>query len=457
MRGCCVSSSMIRRSTGRLRRLRRTSRGAGEAPGGIARQTTSLRPAFRAAFLWALLWLVCGTAVACGGGDKKEKTTPDKAASSGGTQAMPDPGDPSGLAGGASTPMAGTSPGAGGPSAGGASAAPAGSPGAGGGGATPGSPDLLAGPVVTMPNYDPDPAQARTQVEQHLKLARVALASPTPDAEAALHEARQALEIDAANVDAAAMVAFAYYHKKLYDTAELVLDDLFKRDAAKQNANVYYVYGLIYDHTNRSEQAVLSFKKAVELNPNHASALVNLGVHQLQNSQYDDARASFERLVNQFGRSDAITMTSLGSAYRGHAADYPTGSPDHDDNVRKAEAAYKRALQANSSYGPAYYNLGLLYLDNDPFPGLSDTLLRLNTAKGYFDQYKNMPNLEMKLYDDRMKDVTKAIKRAEKLLKKSKGGSAGGAAGGSTPAPGTPGTPAAPKAKTKGGAKRGNP
>ena len=139
-----------------------------------------------------------------------------------------------------------------------------------------------------------------------------------------------------------------------------------------------------------------------------------------------------------------MTLTLLGSVYRGHAADYPVGSPDRDDNVRRAEAAYKRALQSNASYGPAYYNLGLLYLDNDPFPGLPDTLLRLTTAKGYFDQYKNMPSVDMKLYDDRMKDVTKAIKRAEKQLKKSRGGSS----------PGSPASPASPASKPKPGAKR---
>lgn len=389
------------------------------------------------------LLLACVIA-ACGGGDKKEKTTPDKATSGGDSQAMRDPGDPGSAAshGPAGSPAGGT-PVSGNPT-GGASSMP--------GPAAPPVADEPASPVVTMPNYDPDPAQARTQVEQHLQVARAALATPTPDAETALREARLALTIDAANVDAASMVAFAYYHKKLYDTAELVLDDLFKRETAKQNANVYYVYGLIYDHTNRPEQAVLSFKKTVELNPNHASALINLGVHQLQNSQYAEALSSFERLVNQFGRSDVVTLTSLGSAYRGRAADYPAGSPDRDTNVRKAEAAYKRALQGNSSYGPAYYNLGLLYLDNDPFPGLSDTLLRLNTAKGYFDQYKNMPSLEMKLYDDRMKDVTKAIKRAEKMLKKSKGGASTPSTS-STPGSGAP-SPATPKAK--GGAKGGS-
>ena len=329
---------------------------------------------------------------ACAGADKKPPTTP---AAPG--QSMSDTGAPQGPAGQAQAAQ----PNASGPANVGT-----------------GPSDDPANPQVSLPNYDPDPAQAKSQVEQHLQIARAALANQVPDGETALREARAALSIDAANVDAAAMVAFAYYHKHLLDTAELVLDDLFKRESAKQNANVYYVYGLVYDHTNRPDQAVLAFKKAVELNPNHASALINLGVHQLQNTQYADALQSFERLVNQFGRADVVTLTSLGSAYRGHAADYPLGSPDHDDNIRRGEAAYKRALKANASYGPAYYNLGLLYLDNDPYPGLADPLVRLNQSKSYFESYKNMPNVDMKLYDDRMKDVNRALKRVEKQQKK---------------------------------------
>lgn len=374
-----------------------------------------------ATLLWAQLGALGPLSLGACGGAQKPAAPPAQARPGGDPQAMNDVGDPAGAAnGGDTTPRTpGTAPGG-----------AARSPGAGASPASPppdspdhnraGGPDLAATPQVAMPNYDPDPAQARAQVDQHLQIARQALASPTPDPDTALREARLALDTDAASVEAAAMVAFAYYHKKLYDTAELVLDDLFKRDAAKQSASVYYVYGLVYDHTGRPEQAVLSYQKALEINPNHASALVNLGVHQLQNTRYAEALATFERLVNQFGRGDAVTLTSLGSAYRGHAADYPQASPDHDDNVRRAEAAYKRALQVSPSYGPAYYNLGLLYLDNDPFPGLHDNLLRLNTSKSYFDQYKNMPGVDMKLYDERLKDVTKAIKRAEKQQKKSK-------------------------------------
>jgi tetratricopeptide (TPR) repeat protein len=346
-------------------------------------------------------------AVACGGGDKKASTTPKKATD----QSMKDTGEPdvgtahvttgggSGSATKPATPVAG----------------------AGSGSATPAVAEVPEGPKVVPPNFDGDPAQTKSQVDQHLGNARMALSQSTPDPDGALREARAVLALDASNLDAAALVAFAYYHKKLYDTAELVLDDVFKREAAKKNAQIYYVYGLVYDHTNRPEQATLSFEKAIAIDPSFASALVDVGEHQLMNQRYAEAQTTFEKLTGQFNRKDAITLTLLGSAYRGHAADFPAGNGQHDQLVKSADAAYKRAIQANASYGPAYYNLGLLYLDNDPFPGIPDSLQRLNAAKGYFDNYKNMPGVDMKLYDSRMKDVTRAIKKASKKAKKTAG------------------------------------
>jgi hypothetical protein len=88
--------------------------------------------------------------------------------------------------------------------------------------------------------------------------------------------------------------------------------------------------------------------------------------------------------------------------------------------VLKAEREFKRAEATSPSYGPLYYNLGLLYLDTDPYPGIADPVQRLQIAKSYFDRYKNMAGVDMKLFDSRMKDVDKAIKRAEKAKKKKK-------------------------------------
>jgi len=349
---------------------------------------------------------------ACGGDAKSGGTTTPKPAAGSDSQSMQNTGDP-----------------AMGPTTG------------GGGGSTttaqPSGPSAFGGPdaqavteaPVAYPDLDPDPGQAKAQVDQHLSVARAALAAPTPDPDTALREAKAALAIDATSIDAAAYVAFAYYHKHQYDTAELVLDDVFKRDAAKKNAGIYYVYGLVYDHTNRPEQAVLAFTKAVELNANFASALVDVGVHQLENKQYAQAQDTFERLTKQFNRTDAITLTSLGSAYRGHSADFPIGSRDRNQLIVQSEATYRRAIQANPNYGPAYFDLSLLYLDADPFPsggGTLDTMQRLDAAKDFLDRYKNMPGVDLKLYDERMKDVTKAVKREEKRRKKAaKGGGDG--------------------------------
>jgi hypothetical protein len=47
-------------------------------------------------------------------------------------------------------------------------------------------------------------------------------------------------------------------------------------------------------------------------------------------------------------------------------------------------------------------------------------MLRLNAAKSFFEQYKNMPGVDIKLYESRTKDVDKAIKRAQKQLKQKK-------------------------------------
>lgn len=347
-------------------------------------------------------------AIACGGGDKKAATTPTGGSGSGSaSQSMNDGNDPelpvgTGTGGGNDPGSVGNNPG-----------------GTGSNGPAPYQPPPEA--VVQMPSFDMDPAQAKSQVDQHLATARNALSLPTPDAETALKEAKAALALDASSTDAAAMLAFAYYHKKLYDTSELVLDDVLNRDkvakrapSTDSNANLNYVYGLIYDKTNRPQQAQLAFQKAVELNGNFASALVNLGKYQLMNQQYQGAQATFEKLTSSLNRNDAVTLTSLGSAYRGRASEFPPSAGEHDQFVRNADSAYKRALQANGNYGPAYYNLGLLYLDNDPFPGIPDALQRLNLARDFFEKYKAAPGFDLKMHADRIKDVDKAIKKASK-------------------------------------------
>lgn len=374
----------------------------------------------------ALALAVAASAGAACGGSSKKKTTPGAGSGSGSGSGdavgMNDTGDPDGTG----VPTSG----GGGSGSGGDVTLPVGTGGGDGDGSGGGSDDVAvepAPPPIIAPNLDIPPEQARSEVERQLNTARNMLAAAKPDPDGAILAAKAALAIDGTSVDAQIIIAHAYYQKKLTDTAEVILDTLYsKRRAAVENsAYLNYVYGLIYDRNNEPARAFAAYKKAVALSGNFASALINLGVHQLTNKQYGDAVATYEKLTGQLGRTDASSWSSLGSAYRGQSADYDPGSANRNQLLQRAEAAYKRALSANQSYGPAYYNLGLLYLDADPFPdggGSLDTLVRLNRAKTYFDEYKNMPGVDLALYDERLKDVTKLIKREEKKRKKTTGG-----------------------------------
>lgn len=362
-----------------------------------------------------------GGVTACGGKDKKKPTTPSGQGKGSDAQGMND-GDP---VGGDGAPGGGSGDGGG-------TAFPGGGGEDGSGGDGSGSGSAAEAPPILPPNLDIPPGQAKAEVDRHLNAGKAMLGQGTPDPDGAIREAKAALAVDGNSIDAQLIIAHAYYLKRLNDTAEVILDGLYnKRKASQTNPYLFYVYGLVYDRNNDATRAFAAYKQAVQLDPSLASAQINLGVHQLRNKQYADAVRTFEAVTGPLAKADAANLSSLGSAYRGVSADYQAGSPQRDEYLIKAENAYKRALSVNRNYGPAYYNLGLLYLDADPFPapeGTMDTLVRLNRAKTYFDEYKNMPGVDLALYDERTKDVTKLIKREEKKRKKSAGSTGGGGA-----------------------------
>ncbi len=373
--------------------------------------------------------LLLATAIAaCGGKDKKTDTTPGGGTGGGDAVGMKG-NDPVGGdgAGGGGTGGDGTGTGGDGTGTGGDGTGTGGD-GTGGDGTGAGG-DALPTKIVP-PNLDPDPSEARASVQGHVRTGRDALKGDKPDPDLAIREAKAALAIDGTSVDAVVILAHAYYHKKLYDTAETILDMLMKdRETAKRNASVFYVFGLVYDKTNEAAKAFKAYQTAVQLKPDYGSALMNLGVHQLRNKQYDEAISSYEKLTGQLDYNDAATWNNLGSAYRGKSADFDAGSDRQADWLLKAEGALKRATTADKNYGLSYYNLGLLYLDADPFPSGGgsnlDTLVRLQKARTYFEEYKNLPGVDMKLFDERIKNVDKLIKREEKKRKAKASASAG--------------------------------
>ncbi len=285
------------------------------------------------------------------------------------------------------------------------------------------------------PNLDPKRNKKATkQTSETIILANQALRRR--DSNAAIFQAKQVLAEEPRNIDAVVILAFANYQKRLYDTAEVILDLVLRDDARKAAANrssrLFYVYGLIYEKTDRPSLALRAYQKAVSLDPNAKGALTNVGVHYLKNHLFDRAIQVYERLTGQLGVRTAVAWTNLASAYRGQSASAATSRARRDVLLKKAEVAYKRAISVNRNYGNVYYNLGLLYLDAKPFPskkGELDNLRRLETAKTYFDEYRSKSGANHKLADARKKQVSRLIKREKKRRAKKKDAGSKGSKG----------------------------
>ena len=320
-------------------------------------------------------------------------------------------------AGGGAATGPGGAPAAGGPTAGGPGG---GAPGGPGGGAVdqgitvPGVPGSDS-PGVKPPGLDLTPEEKRSQVAMHLKQGQSAADSGDPDL--AISQAKQALAVDETSVDAMVLLAQAQFAKGYLDQVEDVLTKALERGGA-QNKKLHFIMGLVHDRNKKPDQAMESYSKAVAIDASYKPALMNLGVHLLRTKRFGEAVSLYERLTGELNYRTAAAFTNLGSAYRGQSAEFTTSDVGRrNDLLLKAQAAYRRGLAIDKNYANATYNMGLLFLDADPFPEGKDDmdlLKRLRLAKAQFDEYRRLPGADQKLADEQVAVAQKLIDKEER-------------------------------------------
>ena len=277
-------------------------------------------------------------------------------------------------------------------------------------------------PGVRPPGLDLPPAEKQKRVAAHLKRGQTAL-DRSRDADLAAAEAKQALAVDETSIDAMVLLAQSHYVKGYYDQVQDVLEKALQRGGGN-NKKLHFLLGLVHDRNKKSEEAASAYQKAVAIDANYKSALMNLGVHHLRNKRFKDAVAVYERLTGQLGYRTAASYTNLGSAYRGLSAEFTTNDvASRNSYLLKAEKAYKQALTANRNYSNAYYNMGLLYLDADPYPEAGkdmDLIKRLQRAKTQFAEYRRLPGADQKLADEQVAVAQKLIDKEERARQKAR-------------------------------------
>jgi Flp pilus assembly protein TadD len=145
--------------------------------------------------------------------------------------------------------------------------------------------------------------------------------------------------------------------------AGVILYDLFQRSDEAEVAyrkalelDPQYVFawnnlGIALSGQNRYAEAEAAYRKALELDPQFASAWYNLGVVLSRQNRYAEAEAACRKAL-EFDPQYVFAWYNLGNALYGQ------------NRYAEAEAVYRKALELDPQYGLTHINLSRIYLEN---------------------------------------------------------------------------------------------
>ncbi len=144
---------------------------------------------------------------------------------------------------------------------------------------------------------------------------------------------------------------------------------------------VFSNYGSILQNIGKLQDAELSLRKAIEINPNYANAHYNLGVILNDLGKLQDAEKSYRKAI-ELNPNYANAYSNLGNVLRDLG------------NLQDAELSLRKAIELNPNYANAYSNLGNVLKD---LGNLQDAELSLRKAievkPDYADAYSNLGNV----------------------------------------------------------------
>ena len=121
---------------------------------------------------------------------------------------------------------------------------------------------------------------------------------------------------------------------------------------------LYRMKGLAETAMLYTEDAVRSYRRALEINPDSAKANLGLAIAQRTAGSREDAAATFEKGIRQF------------PAHGAHYQEYglmllKTGETGDEDALKRAVALLQKAIELDASLPVAHYQIGRLALERD--------------------------------------------------------------------------------------------
>ncbi|HSJ54516.1 MAG TPA: tetratricopeptide repeat protein [Anaerolineae bacterium] len=119
--------------------------------------------------------------------------------------------------------------------------------------------------------------------------------------------------------------------------------------AQPASAQEFFQVGNQHARVGEFEEAISAYQAALELEPDHVSAMTNLGVAYYNNGQLDEAVSEYLKALAVSPDDEAI-HSNLAAAYV------------QQGKLEEALASYTRALEIEPTLSQAYFGLGVVYM-----------------------------------------------------------------------------------------------
>ena len=115
-----------------------------------------------------------------------------------------------------------------------------------------------------------------------------------------------------------------------------------------EDAGAYYNMGISYDNIEAYEKAIEAYQKAIELNPEDAGVYYNMGISYDNIEAYEKAIEAYQKAI-ELNPEDARAYNNMGVSY------------ENLERYVEAIEAYQKAIELNPEDASAYNNMGVSY------------------------------------------------------------------------------------------------
>jgi tetratricopeptide (TPR) repeat protein len=154
------------------------------------------------------------------------------------------------------------------------------------------------------------------------------------------------LELDAKRSAYGHAILANYYRDRSLINEEM--EEWEKAWSVVENERYLVQVGVCYWELGKSQEAIATFKKAIQLNPNYALSYYDLGATLERMGKRDEAKKQYQMAINK-DPSDLDAYVNLGVLL--------AETKDYEEALK----VFKAAIQKNPDYFPAYYNIAMVY------------------------------------------------------------------------------------------------